>query len=205
VRIRLAVYQVPGGRLLHADDLAAGSQADLDPALQRLAQGYASGAGAAASATIDTVTDKEARPQNRITATRVVGFRLGAITPVSPSAETGTGGGMFWLYDARSFLVDVSVDLYFGKGYHDAALGFGAYLPLLQTNVTPYLGGGLKYAVTRFDGSWSAGLQPHAAGGLLAGRLGTVQFRGEVAWFYDLFTNAGRHRSGMLWSLGVAF
>jgi len=206
VRIRLAVYQVPGGRLLHADDLAAGSQADLDPVLQRLAQGYASGAGAASSATIETVTDKEARPQNRITATRAVGLRLGAITPLNPSGlAVGTGGGMFWLYDSRSFLVDVSVDLYFGRDYHDTALGFGAYLPFLQTNVTPYLGGGIKYAFTRFEGSWSGGLQPYAAGGVLVGRLSTVQIRGEAAWFYDLFTNAGKNRSGLLWSVGVAF
>jgi hypothetical protein len=40
---------------------------------------------------------------------------------------------------------------------------------------------------------------------VLVGRLGTVQIRGEAAWFYDLFTNAGKHRSGMLWSVGAAF
>jgi hypothetical protein len=190
---------------VHADDMAAGSPADLDPALQRLAQGYATGAGAARSAEIDTVTDREARPLNREQATRSFGLRLGGITPLRPSLGTGTGGGVFWLYDARAFLVDVSVDLYFGSGYHDTAVGFGAYLPLTRGNLAPYLGAGLKYAWTRFEGSNNAGLQPHLAGGLLFGRLSSVQLRGEAAWFQDLFTTNHQKANGLLWTIGVAY
>jgi hypothetical protein len=206
MRARLAVYEVPSGRQLHTDDLAAGSPNDLDPVLQRLAQGYAAGGSAAQVAQIDTVTDKEARAQNRITATKGFGVRLGGISPLNPSSQsTGTGGGFFWQYDARRFLVDVSVDLYFGDRYHDTAVGFGAYLPITQGDVAPYAGLGLKYASTRFLGSWNAGLQPYLAGGLIVGRISTVQIRGEVAFFHDLFTNQGAQRNGLLWTAAVVF
>src|SRR5512143_518856 len=57
LRARLTVYEVPGGRQVHVDDMPAGSLEDIDPVLQRLAQGYAAGSRAAAVAEIDTVTD----------------------------------------------------------------------------------------------------------------------------------------------------
>jgi len=206
VRVRLAVYEVTSGRQVHADDMAGSGPADLDPALYRLAQAYAAGAAAADVARIDTVTDKEARPQNRITATRGFGLRLGGITPLDPSGQsTGTGGGIFWQYDARRFLADVSIDLFFGNRYHDTAIGFGAYLPLTQSDVAPYLGLGLKYASTHFLGSWNAGLQPYLAGGVIIGRISTVQLRGEVAFFHDLFTNLREQRNGLLWTAAVVF
>jgi hypothetical protein len=205
-RARLSVYDAATGRVVHTDDMPAGSPNDLDPVLERLAKGYAAGSGAARVAEIDTVTDKEARPLNRVTANKSSGLRLGAITPLTPGSQgTGTGGGYFWLYDARSFLVDVSFDLYFGDRYHDVALGFGAYLPLLKENFTPYLGGGMKYAWTRFGGDHASGLQPYAAVGGLFGRLSTVGVRGEVAWFYDWFKTGGDHANGVLWSIGVYF
>jgi hypothetical protein len=206
LRVRLAVYEVPGGRLLHADDMAGATSADIDPALQRLAQGYAAGAPAAAVAHIDTVTDKEARAQNRITATRSFGVRLGAITPLNPGGQgTGAGGGIFWQYDARRFLVDVSIDLFSGDHYHDTAVGFGAYLPLTDADFAPYLGGGLKYASTAFLSSWNAGLQPYLAGGVIFGRISTVQIRGEVNYFHDLFTNLHQQRNGLLWTAAVVY
>lgn len=205
-RARLSIYDAASGRVLHTDDMPAGSPNDLDPVLERLAKGYAAGSGAARVAEIDTVTDREARPLNRVTANKSSGLRLGGITPLTPGGQsTGTGGGYFWLYDARSFLVDVSFDLYFGSHYHDVALGFGAYYPLTKENFTPYVGAGLKYAWTRFGGDNSSGLQPYGAVGLLLGRLSTVGVRGEVAWFYDWFKTSGDQAQGLLWSIGVYF
>lgn len=205
LRARLSVYDL-SGRQVHADDLPAGTPNDVDPVLQRLAQGYASGGKAAASAEIDTVTDKEAQKQNRVAATSAFGVRLGGFTPTNPSGlKTGVGGGIFWLYDARSFLVDVTFDGWAGDGFHEVAGGFGAYVPFTKGNLAPYAGGGLRYGTTRFLGSWGNGLQANVAGGVLVGRLSTVQIRGEVSWFYDLYTNAGEKRHGLLWSAGVAF
>lgn len=206
LRVRLTVYEVPGGRQVHADDMPAGSLDDLDPVLQRLAQGYAAGSRAAAVAEIDTVTGKEAEPLRRMPAARGFGVRLGGITPLVPGgSESGTGGGFFWQYDSRTFFVDVSFDGFWGRHYHDVSTGFGAYLPLLRGNTTPYLGAGLRYAWSRFQGDWSSGLQPQVAGGVMIGRLTTVQIRADVTWFYATFQNAGRNANGLLWTVGVVF
>jgi hypothetical protein len=206
LRARLTVYEVPGGRQVHADDMPAGSPDDIDPVLQRLAQGYAAGSRAVAVAEIDTVTGKEATPLNRIPATRGFGLRLGGITPLNPGgSESGTGGGFFWQYDARSFFVDVSFDGFWGRRYHDVSTGFGAYLPLTRGNVTPYLGAGLRYAWARSEGEWSSGLQPQAVAGVMLGRLTTVQIRAEASWYYATFTNAGRNTNGLLWTVGVVY
>jgi hypothetical protein len=206
LRARLAVYEVPGGRQLHFDDMPAGSPNDIDPVLQRLAQGYAAGSRAAAVAEIDTVTDKEASPLNRIPASKGFGLRLGGITPIVPGgSESGTGGGFFWQYDARTYFVDVSFDGFWGRHYHDVSTGFGAYLPLLRGNMTPYLGAGLRYGWARFEGDWSSGLQPQASFGLMLGRLTTVQIRAEVTWFYATFKTAERNANGFLWTAGVVF
>ncbi len=206
LRARLAVYEVPGGRQVHADDMPGVSADDLDPVLQRLAQGYARSDRGARLAQIDTVTDKEARPLNRIPTARGFGLRLGGITPLNPGgSESGTGGGFFWQYDARTFFVDVGMDGFWGRHYHDVALGFGAYLPLLPGSTTPYLGGGLRYAWARFEGDWSSGLQPQAVLGVMIGRITAVQIRAEVTWFYAAFQTHQRNANGLLWTAGVVF
>lgn len=206
LRARLTVYEVPGGRQLHVDDMPAGSLEDIDPVLQRLAQGYAAGSRAAAVAEIDTVTDKEAQPLKRIPASKGFGVRLGGITPLDPGgSESGTGGGFFWQYDSRTFFVDVSFDGFWGRHYHDVSTGFGAFLPLLRGNATPYLGAGLRYAWARFEGHWSSGLQPQIAGGVMIGRLTTLQIRAEVAWYYATFQTARLNPHGLFWTAGVVF
>jgi len=206
LRARLAVFEVPGGRQVHADDMPGASAEDLDPVLQRLAQGYARSGRGARLAEIETVTDKEARPLPRIPAARGFGLRLGGITPLNPGgSESGTGGGCFWQYDARTFLVDVGLDGFWGRHYHDVSLGFGAYVPLFPGSTTPYLGGGLRYAWARFEGDWSSGLQPQAVLGVMIGRVTTVQIRAEVTWWYAAFQTRERNANGLLWTAGVVF
>lgn len=206
LRARLAVYEVPGGRLLHGDDLPGLSTDDLDPVLQRLAQGYAQSDRAARVAELDTVTDKEARPLNRIPTAQGFGLRLGGITPLVPGGlESGTGGGFFWQYDGRTLIVDVGADGFWGRHYHDVSVGFGATVPLLPGNTTPYLGGGLRYAWVRFEGDWSSGLQPQAVAGVMIGRLTALQVRAEVTWFYAAFLTNQRHANGLLWTAAVVF
>src|SRR5512143_1556349 len=197
LRARLTVYEVPGGLPVHSDDMPSGSADDIDPVRQRLAQGYAAGGRAAAAAEIVTVTGKEATPLNRVPAAKGFGVRLGGITPFVPGgSESGTGGGFFWQYDARSFFVDVSFDGFWRRHYHDVSTGFGAYLPLTRGNLTPYLGLGLRYGWARFEGDWSSGLQPQVAGGVMIGRLSTVQIRAEATWFYATFRTADRNAHG---------
>jgi hypothetical protein len=76
---RLAVYAVEGGVMpVHLDELPVRGADDLEPALQRLAEGLARGTAAPGVAQIDTVTEREADPglYKQRTASRMIGMRL---------------------------------------------------------------------------------------------------------------------------------
>lgn len=208
LHVRLSVYGAPDGQTLWSDSLPAGTPADLDPVLKRLATGWARGVKAASAAEIDTVTEKEAQAQARKEATRQFGFRLGmlrAYGTADGSEPGGRGVGIFWLYDARSFLLDVNADAYWGSQVHNTSFGFGGYLPLLRGEIAPYVGGGLRLAWTEAAGDWNEGFQPYIAGGVIAGRLSTVGMRAEVNWSWNTFENAGARTSLLVGSLGVQF
>jgi hypothetical protein len=208
---RLAAYR-PDGSLWHSDQLGAASPDDLEPVLKRLAKGLAEARPAAETAEVDTVTEREASPARRITANHVRGFRLDASwlgeRPGKGLAGV-TGGGFFWLYDARSFLADLSVDYQFGDGNHLLDTGLGLYLPLTRENVAPYVGAGLGWAAVHLWERTDAGLVAKGAVGVLVGRLSNVQIRGEAGWRMALFTMTvdGERRAvqGPYLSVGLGF
>ena len=118
-----------------------------------------------------------------------LGLRLGGLIAVNSLAnDAPTAGGVsgYALFDGRDFLADVNADLYFGDNARFFAAGLGAYYPFALANITPYLGGGLKVGWTRFGGDGTFGIIPYAALGVLFGREGYVQVRGELAWFVAL-------------------
>jgi hypothetical protein len=207
LHVRLTVYAAPDGRTVWTDSLQAGSPADLDPVLKRLATGWSRGTRAAASAEIDTVTDKEAQALNKKQATKQRGLRLGVVKAFDPARDdvTGKGIGTYWLYDARSFLVDVTTDLYWGTHMNNFAIGFGGYVPLTKTDFAPYVGGGLRYAWTRLSGDWNSGFQPYVAGGFILGRISSVGFRAEASWHWNAFETAGERGSLLIGSIAVQF
>jgi hypothetical protein len=143
------------------------------------------------------------------------GLRLGGLAAVGSAADdTPTGGGVsiYALFDGREFLADIAADVYVGDRTHLIALGLGAYYPFATSNVTPYLGGGLKVGWTRFGGDGTFGLVPFAAAGLVVGREGYVQVRAELAWFVALSREdradrpgAGARANGPMATLGLAF
>lgn len=208
LRSTLTVYDVASGQPVHQDDMPADTAADLDPALERLAKGYAKGLAAASVAEIDTVTAKESRPIQRVEAARSFGFRLGLVFPDSTaSLDHATSLGMFWAYDTKDFLVDLAIDAASGKDVHQLLFGFGAYYPFTRTNVAPYAGAGVRYAWVDYgDASPSNhGFQVYAAGGLLVGRLSTVSIRVQAEYWLNTFSNGGEQVSGATVSLGLGF
>jgi hypothetical protein len=202
-RVRLMAYRIADGAIAHADSIAfSGGPDDLDPALRRLAMGLATGKRADQTAEIDSVTQKDADPYLKQEATRVFGLRLGTLVPLSrpggrdPKAYPGIG--IFWMYDARSFIGEVALDLNLGNGGNDDpsengngggfSVGIGGYYPFSRGNLTPYVGGTVAYAfANQFGGAGANGIRITPSFGVLFGRLSTVQFRGEIGYFVNTF------------------
>jgi hypothetical protein len=200
----VAAYRTDG-LLVHADQLSFLGVDDLEPALQRLAEGLARGRLARDLATIETVTAREQLPLRKIPASSAFGLSFVALMPANrpvPDARAGGAGGLgfTWLYDARTFLADVTVagavsaisvdeDKQEFRKPKDAAflVSMGAYYPFSKENASPYLGVGAGYGWTRFGGEGGHGIQGRVAGGLLLGRLSNVSVKLEVGWFWNAY------------------
>jgi hypothetical protein len=144
-----------------------------------------------------------------------LGLRLGGVVAAGSAADdtlTAGGASLYGLFDGHEFLADADFDVYVGDRARLIALGLGAYYPFAPTNVTPYLGGGLKVGWTRFGGDGTFGIIPFAAFGVLFGREGYIQVRAEVAWFVALSgedradrPGTSAHANGPLMTLGLGF
>lgn len=191
-RLRLIAYDVGSASYTYADTIAvAGGPDDLDPALKRLAVGMAMGKPSSQTADIESVTQKQADPLLKETATKIFGLRLGAIVPFNrPQDQDSTalpGIGVFWMYDARSFLGEVALDLHTADAGSGFSVSIGGYYPFSRGNLAPYLGAAASYSIVDFGGAGANGIRLAPAFGVLFGRLSTVQFRGEIGYFFNTF------------------
>lgn len=192
VRMRVTVYRVATGQQVFSDSMAgSGGPDQLDPVLRRLAASIVSGKPAKDNAEIDSVTESESEAYMKKAATRVFGLKLGMLAPLSrPGNDASVGPmlGIFWLYDARTFLGEIFLDLATKDNLHAFNVGLAAYHPFERGDSTPYVGGGVAWSAVDFGGQGQSGLRAHGAVGMLLGRLSTVQIRGELGYFVNLFS-----------------
>ena len=191
-RLRLTAYSTGTAQVVYWDSiLIAGGPDELDVAIQRLVHGMQTGKPVRESAELETVTDKETMRLNRREANKSFGVRLTELLPFNAAGqnfETLTAGGLFWLYDARSWMADIAVDIgggAQGRFFTDAAIG--AYYPFLREDFTPYLGAQLRWAEMTLGGAGASGLVLQPTLGILLGRLSSVQIRAEVGYFINTF------------------
>lgn len=202
VRLRVTVYRVADGSQVFADSMStSGGPDQLDPVIRRLASGIVTGKQSKDNAEIDTVTEGESEAYMKKAATKVFGLKLGLLAPLSrPSHDAGIGPslGVFWLYDARTFLGEIFVDMTPKTDLFSFNIGMGGYVPVERGDTTPYVGGGVAWSAANFGGSGANGLRVHGAVGMLFGRLSTVQFRGELGYFVNTFSesNAPSYSTG---------
>jgi hypothetical protein len=191
-RIRLNAYAVPSGQVVYWDSIVISNGPDeIDTVVQRLVHAMMTGKPVRNSAELDTVTEKEGETLNRRKANKSFGIHLFTLLPLATADDSFTaiaGGGLFWLYDARSWMADISFDLGGGKGKHsysDAAIG--VYYPLLREDITPYIGGVVRLAYMQLGGQGAGGMSLQPTAGLLLGRLSSVQLRAEAGYFFNTF------------------
>jgi hypothetical protein len=216
-RVRLTAFRSSDSFMVHSDSMVtSGGPDDLDPVLHRLAVAFATGKPVAQTSDIASVTQHEADPYIKQTATRVFGLRLGALIPFNrPVGDpaTATGLGLFWLYDARDFMAEAWVDFYRGSSQDITAfdVGIGGYYPFTRRNVTPYVGAGAAWSAFSQGTASASGLRLNTAAGVLVGRLWTVQFRAELGYFFNTFSERAveggeEHFShGPMLTLGLGF
>ncbi len=223
-RLRLTAYSTGTAQVVYWDSiLIAGGPDELDVAIQRLVHGMLTGKPVRESAELETVTDKETMALNRREANKSFGVRLTELLPFNaagPDFQPVTAGGLFWLYDARSWMADIAVDIGGGaenRFFMDA--GIGAYYPFLREDFTPYLGAQIRWAEMMLGGQGASGLTLQPTLGMLLGRLSSVQIRAEVGYFINTFgerepytttttvtTNTPLHYSqGFVISAGIGF
>jgi len=186
-RIRLNAYASGTGQLIYWDStVIAGGPDELDVIIQRLVHALEIGKPVRESAELETVTDKETETLKRRNANHTIGahiFTLVGLGTASGETETIPGGGLFLLYDARSWMADLSFD--FGSNSFGAAIG--GYYPLLREDFTPYFGAVVRLAHVELGGQGAGGILLQPTAGLLLGRLSSVQLRAEVGYFVATF------------------
>ncbi len=201
--VRVTVYRVASAEVIHYDDMQAATPDDLDHVLARLADSVVTGKRARQNAEIETVTENETESLRKRNATRSFGVRVGGLLLTERGDTQGVPGfGIFWLYDARSWLADVGIDVMAGNDVGGFGIGVGGYYPFRRGDVTPYLGSALRYSSAEYMGKTANGLIVQPTVGLLLGRLSSVQFRAEFGYAIN---TAGRNASGPALTLGIGF
>jgi hypothetical protein len=197
-RVRFTVYAL-SGQVVYWDSMAiTGGPGDMDVVLERLVHARVIGKPVRDSAELETVTDDEMNTLNRRTANKTFGVHLFTLLPFNTprDAVSGVPGvGLFWMYDARSWMADIALDLGGHNGNVVFDVGLGAYYPFFRTDFTPYLGGKIKYGYFSYGGSGSAGVSLEPTFGILLGRTSTVQIRAEVGYFVDTFAESPKANS----------
>jgi hypothetical protein len=191
-RLRLTAYSTGTAQVVYWDSiLITGGPDELDVAIQRLVHAMQTGRPVRESAELDTVTEKEAFGLARREANKTFGVRLTELLPFNAAGndfQAVTAGGLVWMYDARSWMTDLAVDIgggSEGRFFMDAALG--AYYPFLREDFTPYAGAQVRWAEMKLGGQGGSGLVLQPTLGMLLGRLSSVQVRAELGYFINAF------------------
>jgi hypothetical protein len=189
-RVRFTVYGLTG-QVVYWDSMAiTGGPGDMDVVLQRLVRALIMGKPVRDSAELETVTNDEMDTLKRRTANKVFGLHVFTLLPFNTPDDkfkAVPGIGLFWMYDARSWMADIAVDLG-GAGQRELFdVSLGGYYPFLREDFTPYLGGKVRYGYFSFGGAGSAGLALEPTFGILLGRTSSVQLRAEVGYFVSAF------------------
>lgn len=190
-RVRLTAYWAHSAQVAYWDSIVVtGGPDELDVALERLAHAMHTGRPVRDSAELETVTAKEGQSLNRRNASRSFGVHIFTLLPFNAaggSTNVMPAGGLYWLYDARSWMADIAFDI---GGQGDRAyygMAIGGYYPLSREDFTPYIGAMLRWAYMNLGGHGSSGIVVQPTAGVLLGRLSSTQLRAEVGYFVNTF------------------
>jgi TolB-like protein len=200
VIVNIIMKETSSGNDIWRDRLKASSPEDLDPILQRIASAIGTEKKAAENNSIYSVTQNEANPLQQKQTRNSFGVSLGGVqfltNPAGGSSFT-SGGGVFWVYDARTIQFQLSGDVYFlGSDNNVTDATIGVLYPLSPDDNSFFFGGeaGIAYVnnenhsnnnYVSFDGS---GLLLGLNAGYLIGRTNSVSLRIHAKYHLGLMS-----------------
>jgi len=194
--------------------LTANTPEDLETCLGRLARSLATGAAVSENSDINSVTQAEEANLRRKRANNYFGVKIGGFSPVTgDDTDISPQLGFVWTYDTRNLLFDVAGEFYgVGSGVDGLGLSLGVYYPFLDTDFSPFLGGGLGLAgmETRDESDdgpseMQGGLTGFVGLGAIAGRTSTVAVRADVRYMITMIDAGSSKLQGFVWTLGLNF
>lgn len=207
--VQVRGYALEGETPVYADHLTVDRAEDLAPALSRMAGALAGNGKASTSRDIYSVTAREQSELRREKATGYCGVRLGGISFVAGGPdELLTGAGIYGLSDARFALFEFAGSIYGGGGSTYLALDIGGFIPLTDSAVAPYVGGGIS--LSRLDpdsGRGAGGLGLFAGGGVLLARTSSVNVRADLRYLVNTYQTGWDEElgHGVLFAGGLNF
>jgi len=204
---RKAVVQLElldaGGATLWSGRLTAANPEDLEPVITRLVTGLVAGDKVSENQDIYSVTANEEAPLAQAQANSWFDVGLGGMVYIDDAPAFMPGLSLSWLYDARTFMVDIGLG-FWGLGSDDhggVTMGVGGLVPLSDSDFAPYVGGGIGFAaVSLGQNPTESSLTGNAAVGALLGRTRSVHLRAELRYAIGAFEQTG----GLTNALGFA-
>lgn len=163
VVVTATLVETTSGKVLFNDRATAASLDDLDTLSTRVAQAVARRVPIDTTVTAHTVTDQEAKDQNRRKAVFTTGLRLDGFVPFTGYGDTRFMYGGEWVnyYEVK----DLAIEAAFGGRVSDSDdsessaaewfVDLGGYYFLSQADTSPFVGGGvgLHGVSARFKGT----------------------------------------------------
>jgi hypothetical protein len=209
------------GQVYYSDRITGDTVEDLDPLSVRIARAIATGKPLSETATVSTVTEREAKEPARRTALAMTGLRIGQALPVASSF--GGSGSMtnlawFFMFELRELAAMIDFDFRWTTESNAPVEAFsfgldlgGRYFLDPEANHGWFVGGGgglRAIKVTRPDGRDSAsGLGGYIESGIMFFRTTDFHIIASLRYDANAFSLTGLERGARTHSAlaGVAF
>ena len=214
--VQVEKFAVGQKSAIFTDMMTAANPTDLETVMERLAIALYTRTKAQGNSNIHTVTRREQNSLKRKRSHQNFGFGIGGLVVGVDGAEVLPTLGASWLFDNRTVLFTADGRLGgMGTDFSFAEFSLGAYYPLADDDVTPYIGGGLSLSaisieevednVNDDDHLSGSGLGLFAAVGMIIGRTSDVSIRPEVSYLAGTYSLDNSIVHGMRFNMVLGF
>ena len=184
-----AMLRSADGALVHTAEITAASLDDIEQAAERLARALVNRTTVAETRTITNVTKTEGKAPNRVFSEKVWGLKTGVVFAVAPGVEIEPMIPLAfdWRFEGESYFLEfgfgasfpVSVGDSEAKGFGGVWAEFGGSYYLLNSSISPYVGGGVQPRIWGFSDDGGIRFAAFGQSGVMFMRESSTRFYGE--------------------------